>query len=558
MKHFIVLFIFAATFIVRGRLEAASFATENCKQKFRNQPKGVLEFSNQESSAIYDKDQTICTWTIQMEEGHKIAVIIQDLQININDSLVITEFQNGHLSAPLNNRSFFTLQPGSVLFSQSNTIKIELIVYHNSIVNFKALFEEAQCGGSIIEKQGEIEVPLFVHLSESPHDCKWRLSGPTGKIIKISTLQFSLPAGSCLFESLTLRDESLGAENLIGDFCEENPPMGDILSKTNAMTIEFTKQPSFIMQNLITEPSKVRLRYEFIDSCNSKIQGLFGSISVPLHYPSHSPSESCMWDIKVPDDHYISLTFIKYTAAPRITGESQEINIYDGTDVNDTGLIWNSSESTFPPTRLLSETNNLKIVRSTKQNSLESRSLSFEAVYQAHIDTNTWPDECVSVGDRRFFKCSNGHYIDCDWRCDGVANCDDAIDEFSCPAEAANYEIVDEDTDASFVGLGGMILVLALIGSALTACMFVLSLDRAMHNGILGVFKEPTDRYDKTTRSSLTSPLPPLPPYTENDTTELDNPPAYQQEEVRCIQGSSRKDADSKHKDINGIVNPCI
>ena len=492
-----------------------------------------------------------------MEEGHKIAIIIQDLQININDSLVITEFQNGHLSSPLNNRSFFTLQPGSVLFSQSNTIKIELIVYNNSIVNFKALFEDAQCGGSVIEKQGEIEVPLYVHLSASPHDCKWRLNGPAGKIIKVSTLQFSLPAGSCLFESLTLRDESFGAENLIGDFCEENPPMGDILSKTNAMTIEFIKRPSF-MQNLITESSKVRLRYEFIDSCNSKIQGLFGSISVPLHYPGHTPSESCIWEIKVPDDHYISLTFIKYTTAPRIIGESQEINIYDGTDLNDTELIWNSSDGTFPPTRLLSQTNNLKIVRSTKQNSLESKSLSFEAVYQAHIDTNSWPDECVSVGDRRFFKCSNGHYIDCDWRCDGVADCEDAIDEFSCPAEAANYEIMDEDTDASFAGLGGMILVLALIGSALTACMFVLSLDRAMHNGILGVFKEPTDIYDKTTRSTVTLPLPPLPSFTSKDTIELDNPPAYQREEVRCIKGSSRKDNDGEHKDINVIVNPCI
>ena len=472
--HFVIFSLLVLSLFI-GRCSGEDATRHHCGQFFAREKKGILNFSTEDELNSTTENFISCSWTIEMEVGHKVALTIKELKLDINDSLVITEHLKEGSDAELSNRRFYVLKPGSVIFSRSNKLTVEMIVLKEHISRFAAVFEDSECGGTISEDNGEIEVPLFVHLAQEYHQCKWKLVAPEDKIVKLSFSQFYLAPGSCIFEGLTVQD---GEPNgILGDYCEENAPAGSLISTRNSMIIEFTKRPSFEI-NRLSEVAKISMAYEFVDPCESKIKARYGTVSVPHTYAAMSPpQEVCQWELTVPEGHHISLIFLRYTTGPNVPGQRQEIQIYDGmheikdningpkiTGENAKGLMWSTNDSVLPPFHLTTASNNLRIVRTTKKNAINPNGISFKAFFQAKLNLESSADECVNIGDRRFFPCSNGHYIDCQWRCDGVTDCADGVDEAVCPA--SNYEIVEEDDNDSATNAITFIFTIALTGSA--------------------------------------------------------------------------------------------
>ena len=461
-----------------GRIigDTALIEKEKCAQMFKGEKEGILYFSTEEQLNVTSTSIVNCSWTIEMEADHKVAVTIRELTLNINDSLVITDYFSASSDAELSNRKFYVLKPGSVIFSQSNKLKVEMIAMKNQISRFSAVFEDAECGGTISEEKGEIKVPMFVHLSQAYHQCEWKLTAPVNKIIKLSFSQFYLIPGSCIFEGLTVKD----GDGILGDYCEENPPAGSLISSRNSMSVSFTKRPSFETSQL-SEAAKVSMNYEFVNPCESTVKARFGTVSVPhLYAVASPPQEHCKWDITVPEGNHISLIFMKYTTGPNVPGQHQEIQIYDGINTNvnrangqmitlDTNmktgsLLWSTNTSLLPPFKLVTASNNLRIVRTATKNPADSKGISFKVFFQAEQNIEASPDDCVNLGHKRFFQCSNGHYIDCNWRCDGIVDCADGIDEAVCLAD--DFEVVHEDSENIASNNIALILAIALTGSA--------------------------------------------------------------------------------------------
>lgn len=501
--------------------EDASLTDHRCGQNFIGEKEGDLEFSMPHYDKTTQKNTISCSWTIEMQFGHKVALSIKELSLNVNDSLVITESYSELAGEESNNRRFHVLKPGSVIYSQSNKLRVEIIATKDSFAKFNAVFEDAECEETITEEQGEIRVPLFVHLSQAYNQCKWRLVAPAEKIVKLSFSQFYLAPGSCIFEGLSIKDGK--SNDVLGDYCEENPPTGSLASSHNSIFIEFTKRPSFT-NNLLIEAPKITMIYEFVDQCNSKIQGSFGTVSIPFTYDGLPLSQqACQWDITVPEGHHISFSFLKYTTGPKIPGQYQEVSIYDGIQSNRENrsrLLWSSTDSLLPPFRLITDSRSLRIVRKTIKNAVKSHGISFKALYQAELDMGIWNDECINMGNRRFYQCSNGHYIDCNWVCDGVTDCADGIDESSCPAN--NYEIVqesDDDDDDDATNTITMLLILAVTCSALAVFSLISMIDKVVRKKYRSASAEPKNdghyryyvdlkrpelpRYDKIVGSGL-------------------------------------------------------
>ena len=477
MRGFLLFLIIILQMMGRIIGETELMERAKCGQIFKGKKEGILYFSTEEQLNGTSTSTVNCSWTIEMEAHHKVAVTIRELTMNINDSLVITEYFSARSDAELSNRKFYVLKPGSVIFSQSNKLKVKMIAMINQVSRFSAVFEDAECGGVISEEKGEIKVPMFVHFSNTYRQCQWKLIAPVNKIIKLSFSQFYLAPGSCIFEGLTVKD----GDEILGDYCEENPPAGSLISSRNSMSVSFTKRPGFEETSHLSEAAKVSMNYEFVNPCESTVKARFGTVSVPHMYAgAPPPQEHCQWDITVPEGNHISLIFMKYTTGPNIPGQHQEIQIYDGinnnvdsankqtitldTNKNRGSLIWSTNTSLLPPFKLVTASNNLRIVRTTKKTPLYSKGISFKVFFQAEQNIDMSPDDCINIGNKRFFQCSNGHYIDCNWRCDGIVDCADGIDEAVCIA--SDFEVVHEDSENIASNSIALILAVALTGSA--------------------------------------------------------------------------------------------
>ncbi len=504
-----------------------------CSFLFENRLEGKIDYEND----IAGQNHRNCQWIIKMQAGSKIALSILSLNLGYSDLLVVTDYQINNTKA-IQNRTFNSITPGTVIFSEAEVLKIELSFENTSKVSLEAVFEEDRCGGSISSPAGIIEIPLFAHLSPSSKTCSWVIQAPSEKRIKISFLQFFLPPGSCISENLVIKEGRANEENLIGDYCEENPPMGDVISNSPITTIEYTRRPTFAVDLMLERP-KVKLHYEFFDPCKSKLGGMFGSIVVLNTV--YNEDISCSWEVEAPKSHYITLKFLKYTTTQRSHGGKQEIYVYDGAGVTNTSLLWTSLDSSLPPLQLQTNANKLRIELKTVKDARESSRVSFDAVYQAHeIVTQTY-DECINIGSRKFYQCSNGHYIDCSWKCDGESDCDDGIDELFCSSEVSTFAI-SQVKRKPLREVQGVLMIFIVTGSAILACVFVLSLDKLRKFGEDDFMNHIAT--DKQMQSFVAYQLPSLPPYSADDHNSTSPPPPYQIQQMenalfKCVKEST-------------------
>ena len=501
----------------------------DCSFDFKNQSFGVLTSPGYPQAY---KGNILCIWSIEMEKGARIALSIRKFNLRPNDLLTISEPATDDKQS-LARLDSFTMnnQPKEVIFSDSNIMNVQLVAGGNNAVNtafgnrtFYAIFEKEACGGLLQTSEGYIETPTYIHLTSMMRECVWSIVAPKGQTVLLTFLQFDFPPGSCLFNSLYIRDGSEKTGDLIDSFCEENPPMSDLHSSLNGLNIAYRVRPNFLATQLVATP-KVKMHYEFVDACGGLVEGIYGSFSFPKS--GLGTNDVCQWTIHVPQSNGVQLKLKQFEVEAIANGGNEILTIYDGMQ-NDSSIVWSSKDGGSPPLELFSRKNNMIIELRRIKNSTVSSKIVFKAFYSA-VQKQSWASNgCIQLEDRELFGCSSGHYIECGWRCDGIPDCPHGQDELSCPADVTHLDVNHFKAVESPKELGYLVLIFALTGSAALACLLTIAIDRLCREGLPKMFKQEREQNSSGAQGVYPEGFLAPPPYTEIDPSITVPPPPYQ------------------------------
>ncbi|KAI4891399.1 hypothetical protein NFI96_026095 [Prochilodus magdalenae] len=187
-----------------------------------------------------------------------------------------------------------------------------------------------------------------------------------------------------------------------------------------------------------------------IQDCGGKLTGLNGTFTSP-GYPSHYPPQiQCVWDIEVPEEKHVKVTFTKFSMH-----EPQQTSHHcpkDYLEINDNRMCGEKSANTVHT----SKTNQLTVKFYSDMSFVDQ---GFSAEFEAFQPSDSCPgkfhcdndvcvnvqlkcdgyDDCGDMSDEKNcvceefqIKCRNGFCKPKFWHCDGVNDCGDNTDEENC------------------------------------------------------------------------------------------------------------------------------
>lgn len=491
----------------------------SCRQKFINQSFGIL------TSPFYPlgyPDNTRCEWIIEMDINSRVVLIIKSFILGPGDELVITD--KSDLKFSLDN------PPNDIIFSQSNKISIKLI--STSIIDkeqrdnkmvipnlhqnrsFYAEFEKEGCGGFLTESSGYITIPSYIHHSRMPHDCAWTIVSPSNKVIVLQFLQFDLPPGSCLYSNIYIREGNQTAGYLLGDFCEENPPFNTLRTSSNIMYIDFRTRQNLLFSN-IQMNSMVKMYYKVEDTCGGELSGYSGSFATPRRWLDDV--FICNWTITVPQEKQMLVKFDNWYVKGATKTEYDEIYLVIPSS---NYVFWKSNGDLSPPDSILIPSNQLVVSLRSYRNLTASVKLNLHGIYQA---INIHDKQCINVGHKQLFMCDDWRYIDCSQRCDGVIDCENALDERLCPITSLDAIVMQHLRNREESKNSLTFLVVIFFGIIILLMAFILTITKTCRRKK----SENKDVPERLPRGCLPPPYSPIagarsqvippPPYSETD-----------------------------------------
>ena len=524
-EYCIVVFIVMVHFIAGYLLNDPTYNIiqvkrgSSCRQKFINQSFGIL------TSPFYPlgyPDNTRCEWIIEMDINSRVVLIIKSFILGPGDELVITD--KSDLKFSLDN------PPNDIIFSQSNKISIKLI--STSIIDkeqrdnkmvipnlhqnrsFYAEFEKEGCGGFLTESSGYITIPSYIHHSRMPHDCAWTIVSPSNKVIVLQFLQFDLPPGSCLYSNIYIREGNQTAGYLLGDFCEENPPFNTLRTSSNIMYIDFRTRQNLLFSNIQMNPM-VKMYYKVEDTCGGELSGYSGSFATPRRWLDDV--FICNWTITVPQEKQMLVKFDNWYVKGATKTEYDEIYlVIPSSDY----VFWKSNGDLSPPDSILIPSNQLVVSLRSYRNLTASVKLNLHGIYQA---INIHDKQCINVGHKQLFMCDDWRYIDCSQRCDGVIDCENALDERLCPITSLDAIVMQHLRNREESKNSLTFLVVIFFGIIILLMAFILTITKTCRRKK----SENKDVPERLPRGCLPPPYSPIagarsqvippPPYSETD-----------------------------------------
>ena len=524
-EHCIVVFIVMVHFIAGYLLNDPTNNIiqvqrgSSCRQKFINQSFGIL------TSPFYPlgyPDNTRCEWIIDMDKNSRVVLIIKSFVLGPGDELVITD--KSDLKFSLDN------PPNDVIFSQSNKMSIKLI--STSIIDeeqrdskltipnlhqnrsFYAEFEKEGCGGFLTANSGYITIPSYIHHSRIPHNCAWTIVSPSNKVIVLQFLQFDLPPGSCLYSNIYIREGNQTAGYVLGDFCEENPPFNILRTSSNIMYIDFRTRRNLLFSNIQMNPM-IKMYYKVEDTCGGKLSGYSGSFATPRRWLDDV--FICNWNINVPQEKQMLVKFDSWYVKGATKTEYDEIYLIIPSS---NYVFWRSNGELSPPDSILIPSNQLVVSLRSYRNLTASVKLNLHGIYQA-ININD--KQCINVGHKRLFMCDDWRYIDCSQRCDGVIDCENALDERLCPITSLDAIVMQHLRNREESKSSSTFLVVIFFGIITLLLAFILTITKTCRR------KKSENKHvpERLTRGCFPPPYSPIagvrsqdippPPYSETD-----------------------------------------
>ena len=414
----------------------------NCRHVFRNQTFGIV--ASPGYPAGYP-DTTSCVWDINIPEGKQIALTVKTFVLGPGDRLTVVDGGRGEGEVYSLGRP-----PDDVIYSSTNQLTVSLssaqipsgmvdstLELLKSNRTFYAMFEVEGCGGSLSEGSGHITVPSYIHLSQRSHQCVWNILAPTNRVVVLNFLQFDLTPGTCLYSKLHIRDGDRGKGGyVLGDFCEENPPLHELRTATNTMYISYRSRPNFLTKHSEVVPI-IRMYYYVADACGGKFSSYSGSFSTPHRWLDDV--YSCNWTITVPQGKQIALKIYNWRTSNSSEEEFDQLVVQVPDKLP---RVWSSREQRKPRMSTIVASNQLSISLLSHRERTSTAKIGFYAVYEA---IQAPVEQCIDVGAKRLFLCDDWKYIECSLRCNGQPDCENGKDEEKCSLTSDNFLDIRHD-----------------------------------------------------------------------------------------------------------------
>lgn len=487
-RKIVVLFVFLIlTTEVKARSSILDFVADSDCQFDYSKSSGEIQSPN--FPLDYPKNK-ICKWTITAPTNdHIVLQFISPFSVERGSvagggcDRDFVEVFDGSTSRGHRYCNSYGRYPEEKIVSNTNVLNVILKSGNETKLGralFRAKYTRKPCGRILTGTGGSFGSPNFPSLPyPADKNCIWQIEAPKGKVIELYIPYFKMNKYSdCHFDFLNVKDGKNSSSKQLGHFChaaDHKPyPTYPIRSTGNNMYVQFKS-----LQGAVSQEYGFHAYYKTVDHCHGSLQGKSVSFTSP-GFPGRSGlGQECDWSIEATPGKSVMLTFQTFDIAKHFDLHSEGgeictdnyVKIYDGNNdlklANSLGTYCNAKPV---PNVILSTTNKMFVkLRRTSQDIGKG----FYATY-FEVDPYNIYEGCTEKSHNLVFKCRNGRFIQCQWKCDSADDCGDNSDEINCIKTGSAPETKKKhESIQSYI-----IIILSITGSAVAIVCVAFIVDR--------------------------------------------------------------------------------
>ncbi|CAK9795155.1 Cubn [Anthophora quadrimaculata] len=323
---------------------------------------GIIQSPGYPHSFDYTK---LCAYEIKQPKGKRIVLQLLDADIPGVSTIgcfpsYLRVYSGPDETFPLIdticNSDAATLDSERVYYSVHNVMFLKFSsMVGNKGRGFKANYTTilSRCGGLYTETTGTIQTPSQGGYYTEDEYCVWTLQAPTGYVVQLSFMSFSLEANVyCRHDYVKIYETEIADKDVIGTFCGSKlPPI--LMTQGNTMNVVFHSDTSINREGFIAT-------YIFIDATKAcgghfiKKNGVIRSPNYPEYYPGR---KECVWIIEAANRHKVILNVKKFELENHPTCRHDYVEIRNGG--YETSPLIGKFCGTVIPTEIISQTNQL-------------------------------------------------------------------------------------------------------------------------------------------------------------------------------------------------------
>ncbi|XP_051007258.1 cubilin [Acomys russatus] len=285
-------------------------------------PRGEIHSPNYPHSY---RDNTECSWVIQVEKHYRVLLNITDFDLEATDSCLTT--YDGSSSANTRVASVCgRQQPPNSIISSENTLFVRFQSGSSrQSRGFRAQFRQ-ECGGHIItDSSGTVSSPLFPEKYPNNQNCTWILEAqPPFNHITLSFTHFQLPRSTnCALDFVEVLDGKDYDAPVQGRYCGTSMPY-PIRSFGSALTLRFVSDSLGSLEGFRAIFSASA------SACGGTFHMADGIFNSPGYPDDYQPNMECVWNIVSSPGNQLQLSFLSFHLENSLNCNKDSVEIREG------------------------------------------------------------------------------------------------------------------------------------------------------------------------------------------------------------------------------------
>ncbi|XP_077483788.1 cubilin-like [Amblyomma americanum] len=248
-----------------------------------------------------------CRWNIRVNEGSRIALVVVDLDIEMDehcryDALEIFDGASDR-DRRLAQLCSHQQRPGQLMSTGKDMFLRFRTDASEAGRGFHVVYA-TQCNQRIKnQRHGVIESPNYPEPSPHNANCTWTIEAFMGHNISLAFSFFELEHdNNCKFDYVEINEtESEGQTRRLGRYCGEASLPAPVVSTKNVVTVHYVTDGSVASRGF-------RLEYAW-RGCGGILVKSSGSIETPNYPHGYPKNTECLWVVKAPIGQRVQLSF---------------------------------------------------------------------------------------------------------------------------------------------------------------------------------------------------------------------------------------------------------